>query len=204
MISYGWILSDVPNHKWNTLVPLPPTSRAKSSCMTRTHTYAHTTLFLSRCFSISLAHALDGWLSSAFCLRCHTNEWVSWEYVILWKGHRRHVYHITVNDNKKNNLCKSIFEVIFIRSYCEWFYLSLLFSFLLWAGGYAGKNDHRIYLSLYLFHWSTGIGESAVLNRGIITFEATLCKKEVVHPKINIIYSPLCYFKPVWLLQIEL
>lgn len=163
MISHGWILSDVPNHKWNALVPLPPTSRAKSSC---THAHArshvHATLFPSRCFSISLAHSLDGWLSSAFCLRCHTNEWVSWEYVILWKGHRRHVYHITVNDNKKNNLCKSIFEVIFITSYCEWFYLSLLFSSLLWAGWYAGKmyckNDHRIYLSLHLFHWSTVIG----------------------------------------------
>lgn len=157
MISHGWILSDVPNHKWNALVPLPPTSRAKSSCTTRTRTRA-LVLYLS------LARSLDGWLSSAFCLRCHTNEWVSWEYVILWKGHRRHVYHITVNDNKKNNLCKSIFEVIFIPSYCEWFYLSLLFSFLLWAGGYAGKtyckNDHRICLSSYLFHWSTVIGRA--------------------------------------------
>lgn len=121
MISFGWILSDVPNHKWNALVPLPPTSGAESSCMTHTPSSS-----LSGSFPSSLAHSLDGWLSSAFCLRCHTNEWVSWEYVILWKGHRRHVYHITVNDNKKNNLCKSIFEVIFIPSYCVWFYLSLL------------------------------------------------------------------------------
>ncbi len=58
------------------------------------------------------------------------------------------LYHITVNDNKKNNLCKSIFEVIFIPSYCEWFFLSLLFSFLLWmCGGMYCKNDHRIDLS---------------------------------------------------------
>ncbi len=161
MISHGWILSDVPNHKWNALVPLPPTSRAKSSCMTRTHTHVHTTLFLSRCFSISLAHALDGWLSSAFCLRCHTNEWVSWEYVILWKGHRRHVYHITVNDNKKNNLCKSIFEVILFLPTVSDFICHYSSPF---CCGYAGKmyckNDHRIYLSSNLFHWSTAIGRA--------------------------------------------